>query len=77
MNSTKNRPKVIAPFINDWCVWDIEEAHWTEDVKSAILHAYELGHQHATDEIKDFVSKNKNPGVSCYDDNWPEIEDAT
>jgi hypothetical protein len=40
----------IAPFINGWSVWDIEEKNWTEDVKSAILHAYELGRIH--NEIK-------------------------
>lgn len=37
----------IAPFINGWNVWAVEEWHWTTSVQQAIKHAYELGYQQA------------------------------
>ncbi len=52
----------VAPFINEWNVWDIPEKEWTEAVGTAILSAYRLGWEHALDEVR----KVKCPGL----DDW-------
>lgn len=47
----------VAPFIGEFNVWDIAPGHWTDDVKSAIKHAYELGWRACNDrhkEVEDF-----------------------
>ena len=43
--------KVVAPYINQWCVWDIPEKEWTEAVSEAIARAYVLGARHAITEM--------------------------
>ena len=54
----KNRDdiKCIAPFINDWNVWDIPVKQYTPAVEQAIKHAYELGVKHARLDIQDSFS---------------------
>jgi hypothetical protein len=46
-----NREKVVAPYINQWCVWDIPEKEWTEAVAEAVARAYVLGARHAITEM--------------------------
>jgi hypothetical protein len=43
--------KLIAPYINDWCVWDIPAKEWTPAVQAAVAHAYQIGVQHAITEM--------------------------
>lgn len=43
--------KVVAPFINNWCVWSIPEKEWTASVAEAVARAYALGAQHMRNEI--------------------------
>jgi hypothetical protein len=37
----------VAPFIDDWNVWDIPKKQWSQAVEQAIKHAYELGYRAA------------------------------
>ncbi len=50
----KNRDnrQCIAPFINDYNIWDIPEKEYTPDVEEAIKNAYELGVKHARDALQ-------------------------
>ena len=43
--------KMIAPYINDWNVWDIPVKEWTPAVQAAVGHAYKLGVMHAVHEM--------------------------
>jgi hypothetical protein len=43
--------KLIAPYINDWCVWDIPAKEWTPAVQAAVAHAYQIGVQHTITEM--------------------------
>jgi hypothetical protein len=43
--------RVVAPYINQWNVWDIPEKEWTEAVAEAIARAYVLGARHAITEV--------------------------
>ena len=53
----------IAPFINDWNVWDIPEKEWDETIGRAIMSAYRLGWEHALDEVR----KVKYPGLTDWE----------
>lgn len=55
--SIKKRDGKIAPFIKGMNVCDLGPKEWTFDVQRAILHAYELGKLHASQE----ASK-----IDCY-----------
>lgn len=38
----------IRPFINDWCIWELPTQLWKDPaIQKAIIHAYELGWEHA------------------------------
>ena len=58
----KNGVASIAPFINGWNVWDIPEKQWNDAIASAIMSAYQLGWQHAMDEVR----KVKCPGLTDW-----------
>jgi hypothetical protein len=47
--------KMVAPYINDWCVWDIPVKEWTPSVAEAVMRAYALGAQHMKGEINETV----------------------
>ena len=51
----KNKDGVdsIAPFINDWNVWDIPDKQWNECIGRAIMSAYRLGWEHAMDAVRE------------------------
>jgi hypothetical protein len=42
----------VAPFINDYNVWDIPVEEWTPAVQQAVKHAYELGVEHAMSSLQ-------------------------
>ena len=54
----------IAPFINDWNVWDIPKKEWNETIGSAIMSAYRLGWEHALEEVR----KVKCPGLTDWEE---------
>lgn len=63
----------IAPFINDWNVWDIPEKQWTPAVASAIQNAYLLGRNQTIATIKkELAVKYTSP--TC---DWGDVEDET
>ena len=35
--------KCVAPFINEWNVWDIPERQWTPAVQDAVARAFYIG----------------------------------
>ena len=47
----RREENTIAPFINGWNVWNIPEKYWDQSVQDAIIHAYELGAQHAQQDM--------------------------
>ena len=53
----------IAPFINDWNVWDIPEKEWNETIGLAIMSAYRLGWEHALEEVR----KVNCPGLTDWE----------
>jgi hypothetical protein len=61
----KNKDGVysIAPFINDWNVWDIPEKQWNDAIGLAIMSAYRLGWEHAINKVGDV----KCPGLNDWD----------
>lgn len=35
--------KCVAPFINEWNVWDIPEKQWTPEIQDAVARAFYIG----------------------------------
>jgi hypothetical protein len=60
--------KMIAPYINDWNVWDIPVKEWTPAVQDAVAHAYRLGAQHA---ITEMIKNTTSP--QFYDAVWEKL----
>lgn len=54
----------VAPYINDWNVWDIPEEQWTEAVGRAIMSAYRLGWEHALHAVQEV----KCPGLNDWEE---------
>jgi len=42
----------VAPFINDWNVWDIPEKQWTPAIQDAIARAFYIGARLMRDEYQ-------------------------
>jgi hypothetical protein len=57
----------IAPSINEWHVWDIPEAQWTEDVQDAVARAFYIGVTLMKDEYR-----KVNPSIPQF----PEWEQS-
>ena len=68
----RRTPNKVAPFINDWNVWEIPEKYWDSSVQNAIIHAYELGALHARDAISDELHQYKPEFNSPIDRVWKE-----
>lgn len=72
----KRKKGFVAPFINGWNVWEIEEKHWVASVQEAILHAYELGKTHCLAEIDAEIDTELNKiSISFRGVQWPKAEE--
>ncbi len=60
--------KVVAPYINQWCVWDIPVKEWTPAVQAAVANAYRIGAQHAIAEM------SRNTTAPLSDNVWEKKE---
>lgn len=63
--SSKGVPGV-APFIDGMNVWDIPTAHWTEEVKHAVVHAYFLGRASAERDMLSALRENPEPITTLW-----------
>lgn len=55
--------KCIAPFINDWNVWDIPVKEYTPAVETAIKNAYNLGVRHTVTHSTAFINTQTRTGM--------------
>ncbi len=69
-----NKRLCVAPFINGYNVWDIPKKEWTMPVQQAILTAYELGAQHALDELHK-AGRKVTSGIVSPRPEWPKPEE--
>lgn len=65
--------KCVAPFINEWNVWDIPEKEWTPAVQSAIIHAYELGIIHTKKQMSECIQNIRHfvPKEGAWEEKEP------
>ena len=64
----------VAPHIDGFNVWDIPKNQWTEEVASALLHAYNLGRVTARRDIEASIRNVNTQEVSVWNLKWPTSE---
>lgn len=69
--NNRNGKMCVAPFINDYNVWDIPVKQWTPEVQSAILSAYALGVQQLQKVVKQQMQDITKEQCS-WSIQWPE-----
>jgi len=68
---TRRGIRTLAIFINGYNVWDLQPKQWTGEVQQAVLHAYNLGAEHAKRSSINAVYSMSPQLDPCA--KWPDV----
>jgi hypothetical protein len=69
LRNNRNGVPCVAPFINDWNVWDIPLKEWTPAVQAALVRAFEIGCETTAQRVKEAAATSVN-----YNQIWKSNE---